>query len=426
MKSPATRVKLRTDIGPGGVVYLVIAGLILAASYYTQAPLLFWAFGLMIGGVLVSMVLSWQMLRKIEVQRLMPSHGVVGQMTVLRYRLVNRGMFPVFGMMVSETWGKGFRGWRRFGPMYDDPARLKGRPHGWVMHLGPHQTAQAEAPCWPCHRGHMRFERIMLSTSFPFGVLRRVMVVDQINTVLVYPRLYRMDRGMVNRLSTIDPLGRKRLEKGGGNEEFFGLRPYREGDSMKLIDWKQTAKRSNLVTREMTQPCPPRVMLAVDMRFLWDGSEEPASVTTGLRKPSRKEKKIRQKQLETKHEQAELVISLASSVICDAYLRGFQIGLLVLGVPSAVFPMHHSLPHRMRMLESLSMLDVTQRRDDIPGLTEEPTVMVRPGADNMHARPMIIGTDHLLATKPALIEPGQLLQRQPKVASRREELGETA
>src|SRR5690606_25165852 len=132
--------------------------------------------------------------RSLEVQRLLPSHGVCGEPLVLRYQIKNRSWLPVFSLVVQESWGKGARGWKRVGPIAEKPPRLKGRPIGWVLHLGPHQAIQAEATCWPLRRGPLTFERIVLSTSFPFGVVRKVVEFRHHSSLLVYPHLFRLNR----------------------------------------------------------------------------------------------------------------------------------------------------------------------------------------------------------------------------------------
>ena len=46
--------------------------------------------------------------------------------------------------------------------------------------------------------------------------------------------------------------------------EDYELRPYREGDSLRLIHWKQSAKRDELVTREPLEDRRPLVVLTLD------------------------------------------------------------------------------------------------------------------------------------------------------------------
>ncbi|MCC6581295.1 MAG: DUF58 domain-containing protein [Phycisphaeraceae bacterium] len=375
LRDPLTHPKSRLEIGPGGMMFFVVTGLILAVAIYSQANLLFWAFGLMIGSLLVSAMMSWQMLSGVSVQRMLPSHGVANEMTVLRYTLVNRKRWlPAFGVVVSESWGRGANGWRKAGPVVEKPRRLKGRPHGWVLHLGPNQRVQAEAPCWPVRRGQLRFEKIVVSTSFPFGIVRRVLMFEQPGQLLVYPHLYRLNRRVLFKLSEADPHGRKRLERAGGHEEFFGLREYRPGDSLKTIDWKRSAKTSKLISREMTQPSPPKIMLALDLSQV----DEPVVIKPrgGLFKSA----KAKNKTGDDTDLAVERAIRLAASVVCDAYFHGYQIGVVVLGVPCTPFPVHHSLPHRTRILDALSQLDVQYRMKDSAPMPGLPSVVIRPGS----------------------------------------------
>jgi len=369
----AKRVKTRSRfrIGPGGALYTVVTALILAVAIYGQTNLLFWSFGLMVGGLLVSAALSWLMLRGIEVERLLPAHGVAGESMVIRYSIRNRKVWmPAFGVVISETWGRGARGWRKSGPVAERPSRLAGRPHGWVLHVGPNQGVLAEAPCWPLRRGMLTFERVSVSTSFPFGVIRRIIDYEMPGSVLVYPQLFRMNRRTIHRLAVTLSAGRRHIDRGGGSEEFFGMREYRPGDSMKMIDWKRSARTGDLVTRELTQTTPPRLLVALDLSDL-----PPAPDKTARPKKLRKGETPPPDPMTD----AERAISLTASLVCDAHFNGYQTGLVVIGVPCMLFPVHHSLPHRTKMLETLSMLDLSVRTDKPPVGTGTPSVVIRPG-----------------------------------------------
>lgn len=390
--------RARIQIGPGGMLYLIVALLLLGASIYTQANLLFWSFGLMVGGLMISVLLSLLALRKLTVQRLLPGHGVVGEAMVIRYRLANRRrLLPGFNLVIREQWGKGRRGWRHDGPIAEDPQRLAGQPTGWVLHLGPSQTVQAEAMCWPLKRGMLKFERIEVSSSFPFGVVRKVLDIPQPDEVLIYPRLYRMNRRLLGRMTQVDMTGRKQLDRSGGTEEFFGLRPYRTGDSFKTIDWKHSARSGALVSREFTQPSPPKIMLLLDLTK----RPQPPSVAADEEKHAAHSLFHRHKHRPTRPDPSdpiERAVSLTASLVCDAYFYGYQVGLVVAGARCLSFPLHHSLPHRAKILEALSTLDATQpaASDQTPSV--DPTVLVhcggaqRPAGDH---RCLVLGAAHM-------------------------------
>jgi|GEM_PF-1375540 len=367
--------KTRIQIGPGGLMFFIVTGLILGVAIYANANLLYGAFGLMVGGLVVSVVMSWHMLNGVSVQRILPSHGVAGESVVLRYQIINRKRWmPVFGIVISETWGRGFNGWKKRGPIAQTPRRLKGRPFGWVLHLGPNQTVQAEAPCWPLRRGQLGFERIVVYTSFPFGIIRRVLEFEQPGSVLIYPHLYRINRHVLFSLSQADPHGRKRLERAGGHEEFFGLREYRAGDSLKMIDWKRSARTSKLISREMTQPSPPKIMIGLDMTGLDEVVDEQPKKRLGLFKSASKGNGEMTTEI-----LIERAISLAASLVCDSYFHGYQVGMCVMGVLCVPFPVHHSLPHRTKMLEALSQLDASLTTDDTVPMPMPPSVIIKAG-----------------------------------------------
>ena len=411
----------RFRIGPGGAVYLIVALLIYVVAYFSQANLLYWGFGLMIGGLAASVAIIWLMMGKLQVQRIVPSHGVVGEAMVLRYEVVNRRRWiPAFGLVIRETWPRRKRGGDATGASAQSASRARPAhaPFGWVLHLGANQSVQAEAPCWPRQRGYLSFATVVVSTSFPFGIVRRVVEFDLPGQVLVYPALWRIHRRILYRLSNIDPYGHKRQAQAGGHEEFFGMRQYRAGDSLKMVDWKRSARTGQLVSREMTRPSPPRMMIALDL------SHRPPSAAPPAKRPRRRR---RAADPQPPVDPVETAISLAASLVCDAYFHGYQIGLTVIGCAFEDTTIHHSLPHRRKLLESLALLDVEAPGNNRRSFAAEPTVIVRPAGDSSSdsARTMVLTADDVatIASRHAAGSAAILSPRRQR-ESRREQLAE--
>jgi uncharacterized protein (DUF58 family) len=359
--SEAPTRQTRFGLGPAGPIYCVVLALLAGVAAWSGVNLVYWALGLMIGALVVSLVLQGLMMRGLDVERLLPGHGVAGEMTVLRYRVHNgRTWVPVLGLTILESWGAGRGAGREVRPVAETPPRLRGRPHGWVLHLPPHEATQAEAPCWPLRRGLLSFDRVVLRSAFPFGIVRRDVTLKRPARLLVYPHLFRVHRRLLQRMARMEPLGRRQLKRAGGTEEFFGLRAYRPGDPLRLIDWKRSAKTGDLVCREMTQPSPPRIMLALDLCDV-PGEAAYTEVVRGA---------------------VESAVSLAASVVCHAYFRGYQIGLVVYGAAAPVMPLYHSLPHRTRILEVLSHLDPHRPPTDAAAPPLQPSVVVRPWGED--------------------------------------------
>lgn len=97
-------------------------------------------------------------------------------------------------------------------------------------------------------RGRQTVPRISLSTEYPFGLFRAWTWVHVTETLLVYPAPHG------NRpppLTTSDhDSGTHALA--GGNDEWAGLRPFRDGDSPRQVAWKAYARGAPLLVKEYT------------------------------------------------------------------------------------------------------------------------------------------------------------------------------
>ncbi len=415
---------VRYQMGPGGLVFFFLAAIILVSGLKLQSNLLFWTFGLMIGGFVVSALLSMQMLRNIEVHRILPLQAITGESTAIRYNIVNhKAYMPLFGLIVTENWGTGKHGWKKAGPIAEPLQRLRGRPFAWALHIGPNQSQQIEAVCWPQRRGSLKFERIVVFSGFPFGLIQRVVEFEQPEEILVYPRLYRLHRKVLGEMEhTSRSGGTRHKEQGGGHEEFFGLRDYRPGDSLKLVDWKRTARTGELITRELNIATPPRVMINLDLTALPAGQR--------LDEPGAAREEVNQAQMANPVllDQAEEAVSLTASLICDAYNRGYQIGLSVTGMHTQPFPVYNSFSHRQRMLESLAMLDFGRRSDQVVAGAAPPNIVVKTGEGMPLMRGanrvsvLVLGVDRLeeYVMKPDAEESPEVMNRRSIPESRRQ------
>ncbi len=370
-------------LGPGGWLYFVVSALLYAASQYTQANLLFAAFGLMVGGAAVSLLWSAVTLRGLRVRRILPEYGVAGRATTLRYEITNGSKLPVFSVVVGEArrpsgrWWKDT--WRRWKWRKRTPAEA------WVVHIGPGQTATVEAPAWLHRRGPWHMHGVVVWSAFPFGVFRKVARLDLPARLLVLPELHRLDPRLLQSARRSEGAGTKQRDRAGAHGEFFGLRNYRLGDPPRLIDWKRTAKQGRLVARELAQPSPPRVVVLLDL------AERDADAPGANRR-----RKVDHPTLGSDAE--EDAIALVASLVCEGYLQAYCMGLMVRGPACGTFASHHSRLHRMRLLEALASLDLSSRETLPDAGLVRPSLVVRA----RDGQPVSDGVnDGVLATTPA-------------------------
>lgn len=119
--------------------------------------------------------------------------------------------------------------------------------------------------------GNMRRGRYLLSqetacyTGFPFGLIeRRKPVVIRQDSMLVRPYRFPVDNRILDLLGVRSCTAIQTRQSAGHSSEFFGIREYRYGDSMRHIDWKMTAKHSEIIVREFEEVINNSFIIAVN------------------------------------------------------------------------------------------------------------------------------------------------------------------
>src|SRR5437899_7130961 len=87
------RRKPSLDFSLTGLVYCSMMMFMGLAAINTQANLLFGVFGLMIGVLLISGVVSRFVIRRLEVHRVLPEHACVGEVLRFSYDIANTKRF---------------------------------------------------------------------------------------------------------------------------------------------------------------------------------------------------------------------------------------------------------------------------------------------------------------------------------------------
>lgn len=245
-----------------GLVYCGMMLFLGLAAVNTQANLLFGVFGLMVGILLVSGVISRLVLRKLRVRRVLPDHGVVGRMMPVTYEFRNdKKYWPSLSVGLGEL---------------DGVEGFQTQPQCYLLHAAASTTASVPAEFFPTRRGLHELDRYQLSTSFPFGFIKRAINRRDKDTVLVLPPIGEVSQRLLAMCRSAENTGASMRPRPGGADEFYGIREFRRGENPRLIYWKRSARTGVLVSREMTQVAPPRLLLAVDTHTA-DGSVEERS-----------------------------------------------------------------------------------------------------------------------------------------------------
>lgn len=299
------------------------------AAVNTQANLLFGVFGLMIGVLLIAGVISRSVLRRLTIKRALPEHAVVGKPVTLLYEFTNTKRFwPSLSVTLGEL---------------DAAEAFVKQPHGYMLHAAPRTTATVPTEVIPKRRGLHVFDRFQLSTSFPFGFIKRAVDRRQHETILIFPAIGQVDPKLLQMCQSADRSGATMRPRRGGDDEFYGVKEYRRGENPRSIYWRRSARTGVLVSKEMTQVSPPKLLLLVDT-YLRDRSV-------------------------AEHQAVERTIAMATSLASHALEAGLMVGLYAWTGTATAAPQwlgvhpNRGKRHRVDILAQLAQLPLNAAKD---------------------------------------------------------------
>ncbi|MFN4243358.1 MAG: DUF58 domain-containing protein [Tepidisphaerales bacterium] len=184
-----------------------------------------------------------------------------GEAVEVEVTLANRAWYPVTGLDVEGV-----------------PGEL-----GAVESVGPRRAATASSRWVPMRRGAYPATLPKVVCGFPLGLLERskpLAVAERggVAGLLVHPAEVPVEMPSLDASSRPgDALLAGR--RAGSSGELTGLRPYRRGDAVREIHWRQTARHGRLIVRERQSPASPRVLVVLDTdpsSYAHDGHREHA------------------------------------------------------------------------------------------------------------------------------------------------------
>lgn len=136
--------------------------------------------------------------------------------------------------------------------LFDDyPRGADIRDMPCTLDLQPQQGREVRYRLRPDHRGPAEFGATQIMLPSQLGLWRFSKHIGKSCAIRVYPDFAAIAHYELlatdNRTSQ---LGIKRRPRRGEGLEFHQLRDYREGDTMRQIDWKATVRRQKLISRE--------------------------------------------------------------------------------------------------------------------------------------------------------------------------------
>lgn len=302
----------------GGVLFCLGTLVIGAAAIDSDNNLLLILFGLCLGALVLNMIASWRTLRGLTVKRITPDITVAGQPMELRYVLTNHRMWTsARSILLREI-------------LDHESSPLAAPAEAFVAYLRPGESVSVTVPALCVNRGRVRLAAVELSTGFPFGILTKRIRHRTADEVVVFPCLRRLKGRLIERTRrTEGSSSGTTIARTRGDDEYYGIREYRQGDNPRRIHWRRSAQMGQLVIREMAEARDPQLWCVLETRI------DPRDIE--------------------QMERLEDAFSAAATIICDALEKGTRVGLICSGEPLLVLPPGAGKPRRTRLLRELAV-----------------------------------------------------------------------
>lgn len=226
-------------------VLLAVLGLVPVAFWPTVTTVRWWALVVLL--LVVIDVLLANRPRMVEITR-----GAAGQV-----RLGERGESVLW---VTNPSQRGVRGLLR--DAWPPSAGAENSVH--PLRVAPGERVRLTTHLVPTRRGDRTADRVTLRLNGPLGLAARQASLDVPGSLRVlHP--FPARRHLPSRLAVLRQLdGRAAVRTRGQGTEFDSLRDYVEGDDVRSIDWRATARRRDLVVRTWQPEQHRRIVIVLD------------------------------------------------------------------------------------------------------------------------------------------------------------------
>nr|WP_313790821.1 DUF58 domain-containing protein [Allomuricauda sediminis] len=218
--------------------FIILTTLVAGFVVSFMVPNLFGAFkilfALFILLLLVDLLLLFASKGKIEGHRILTDKLSNGDDNLIRLKLGNTYLFPVTLKIIDEM-----------------PFQFQKRDFGLESKLEKGQAKLYQYHLRPTERGVYSFGSLNVFAKSPIGFLAKKYRFDQEQEVPVYPSFLQLQKyDLIAFTSRLHEYGLKKIRRIGHTMEFEQIKDYVLGDDIRNINWKATAKRSQLMVNQ--------------------------------------------------------------------------------------------------------------------------------------------------------------------------------
>jgi uncharacterized protein (DUF58 family) len=289
------RFAVRTSVTVEGVLFFIFLIVIGFSAWNTGNNLLYLVLSAMIAFLIAANLIGRITLSDVSVQLRFPDHIFAGEPANLNISVTNHKRFlPSYSFVIEalsdkdDEYVKAKRQIEKRAAAKsqngddedesDEASQKNGLGKLAYFLLIPAQaSARQRVQHTFAKRGRYQITGFRIASKFPAGFFKKWRRIDATGEIIVYPKPQTID----DYYHTLPILaGQVQSQTRGYGDELYTIRRYLPSDHMKHIDWKATAKASELMVREYTREDERRLIIVFDTvrRVPRKGSEKKEAV----------------------------------------------------------------------------------------------------------------------------------------------------
>ncbi len=235
------------------------SGLFVLAFFF---PLLFTPAALITLGVIGLTIIDYIQLfagkGRISAARTMPPRFSLGDENAVRVSLANGYNFQASVLLIDEL-----------------PVQFQERNWRKRFTISPRIRREITYPLRPTSRGVYEFGNVLAYVSSPLSLVRRRFIAAEPVTIKVYPSFLHLRRYQLMAMADNSAIGAKKVRRLGHSMEFEKIKSYVQGDDIRSINWKASARSGDLMVNTYTDARQQQIYCFLDkgraMKAPFDG-----------------------------------------------------------------------------------------------------------------------------------------------------------
>jgi uncharacterized protein (DUF58 family) len=237
-------IKNSTYILIGIIVLIFIVGFVFPV-FYLIGKSMFYTCTIIL---LADIFLLYRLSDGIEAERILPDRFSNGDDNEVKLSVRNNYRFPVRIKLIDEL-----------------PFQFQIRDFSIVKTILSDSYSELSYSVKPVKRGSYSFGAVNIFTTGAFRLVSRRYRFDQGKEIKVYPSFLQLKKYELIAFSEkLQEYGMKRMRKIGQNREFDQIRNYVSGDDIRTINWKATARKSDVMVNQYQDERSQQVYFILD------------------------------------------------------------------------------------------------------------------------------------------------------------------